>query len=110
MILSLTINQTLKCLSSLPILMQESFWWRRCSDRYIISLSPHLHTPVDVKHHAYLLVSSGRKSRPLSSSLPDSVTIGSASVHMSDSVKNLGVTLDCHLACIDLKSGTLSQF
>ena len=25
--LSLTINQTLKLLSSLPILMQESFWW-----------------------------------------------------------------------------------
>ena len=26
-ILSLTINKTLKWLSSLPILMQESFWW-----------------------------------------------------------------------------------
>ena len=25
--LSLTTNETLKCLSSLPILMQESFWW-----------------------------------------------------------------------------------
>ena len=25
--LSLTINETLKWLSSLPILMQESFWW-----------------------------------------------------------------------------------
>ena len=25
--LSLTINETLKRLSSLPILMQESFWW-----------------------------------------------------------------------------------
>ena len=24
--------------SSLPILMQESFWWWQCSDRYIISL------------------------------------------------------------------------
>ena len=47
--------------------MQESFWWWQCSDRYIISLSPHLHTPfppfspslisrtvsVDVKHHVY---------------------------------------------------------
>ena len=43
--LSLTINETLKWLSSLPILMQKSFWWRQCSDRYIISLSPHLHTP-----------------------------------------------------------------
>ena len=25
--------------------MQESFWWWQCSDRYIISLFPHLHTP-----------------------------------------------------------------
>ena len=24
--------------------MQKSFWWWQCSDRYIISLSPHLHT------------------------------------------------------------------
>ena len=49
--------------------MQESFWWWRCSDRYIISLCPHLQTPfppfspsqislvvsVEVKHHVYLL-------------------------------------------------------
>ena len=49
--------------------MQESFWWWQCSDWYIISLFPHLHTPfphfspslislmvsVDVKHHVYLL-------------------------------------------------------
>ena len=49
--------------------MQESFWWWQCSDRYIVSLSPHLHAPfppfspslislmvsVDVKHHVYLL-------------------------------------------------------
>ena len=27
-------------------LMQESFWWWQCSDRYIISLFPHLHTPL----------------------------------------------------------------
>ena len=26
-VLSLTINETLKWLSSLPTLMQESFWW-----------------------------------------------------------------------------------
>ena len=52
--------------------MQKSFWWWQCSDRYIISLFPHLHTPfpllpvpnkpltvsVDVKHHAYLLTDS----------------------------------------------------
>ena len=59
-------TETLKWLSSLPILMQKSFWWWQCSDRYIISLSSHLHTPfspplisrtvsVDVKHHVYLL-------------------------------------------------------
>ena len=67
--LSLTINETLKCLLSLPTLMHESFWWWQCSDRYIISLFPHLHTPfppfssslislvvsVDVKHQVYLL-------------------------------------------------------
>ena len=53
--------------------MQESFWWWQCSNRYIISLFTHLHTPsppppphlpmslislvvcVDVKHHLYLL-------------------------------------------------------
>ena len=38
-------TETLNWLSSLPILMQKSFWWWQCSDRYIISLSPHLHTP-----------------------------------------------------------------
>ena len=37
-------TETLIWLSSLPILMQKSFWWWQCSDRYIywISLSPHL--------------------------------------------------------------------
>ena len=68
-LLSLTINGTLKSLSPLPILMQESFWWWQCSDRYIISLSPHLYTPfppsspslislvvsVDIKHLFYSL-------------------------------------------------------
>ena len=68
MTLSIT-TETLKWLSSLPILMQESFWWWQCSDRYIISLFPHLHAPfppfspslispmvsVDVKHHVFLL-------------------------------------------------------
>ena len=44
-----------------------------------------------------MILSSGRKSRSLSSSFPDSMTIGSASVPMSDSVKILGVTLHCHL-------------
>ena len=69
-------TETLKCLSSLPILMQESFWWWQCSDRYIISLFPHLHNPlppfspslinlmvsVDIKHHVYLLIWGKRGS------------------------------------------------
>ena len=40
-----TITETLKWLSSLPVLMQESFWWWLCIGRYIISLFPNLHTP-----------------------------------------------------------------
>ena len=61
--------ETLKWLSSPPTLMQVSFWWWQCSDRYIISLSPpppyrlppfspsliSLMVSVDVKHHVYLL-------------------------------------------------------
>ena len=35
--LSLTIMKHLKWLSSLPILMQESFWWGQCSRVYVIS-------------------------------------------------------------------------
>ena len=56
--LSLTINETLKWLSSLPILLQ---WWQY-SDRYIISPFPpfspsliSLMVSVDVRHHVYLL-------------------------------------------------------
>ena len=44
-----------------------------------------------------MIVSSGRKSRSLSFSFPDFITVGCASVPLSDSVKNLGVTPDCHL-------------
>ena len=70
--------ETLKWLSSLPTLMQESFWWWQCSDRYNSLLLPHFHKPslthfslslisrtvsVDVKHHAYLLTHS--RQRPL---------------------------------------------
>ena len=63
--------EILKWLSSLPILMQESFRWWQCSDRYNIlpsfpiSLPPSsppfspslisLTVSVDVKHHVYLL-------------------------------------------------------
>ena len=67
-------SETLKCLPSLPILMHKSFWWWQCSDRYILSIFPHLHTPfpppspslislkvsVDVKHHVYLLTLTTR--------------------------------------------------
>ena len=75
--LSLTTNETLKRLSSLPILMQESFWCWQCSDRYMISLFPHLHTPhpppspslislvvsMDAKHNVYLLWSQYLRHR-----------------------------------------------
>ena len=44
-----------------------------------------------------MMVSSGRKSRSLSFSFPDFITVGCASVPLSDSVKNLGITFDCHL-------------
>ena len=55
MTLSLTINETLGWLSSLPTLMQESFWRCLCSDRYIqfpLTLPPYPLLPV--KHHVYL--------------------------------------------------------
>ena len=62
-------TETLKWLSSLPTLMQESFWWWQCSNRYIslplpppppipLPFSPSLISLtvfVDVKHHVYLL-------------------------------------------------------
>ena len=44
-----------------------------------------------------MIVSSGQKSRSLSFSFPDFITVSCASVPLSDSVKNLGVTLGCHL-------------
>ena len=69
--LSITIKETLKWLSSLPILMQESFRWWQCSDRYIFPLLPSSYPPpfhspfylslislmvfVDIKHHVYSL-------------------------------------------------------
>ena len=68
--LFLRINETVKWLSSLPTLMQESFWWWQCSNRYIIFPLPapsplpfpvpypsliRLMVSVDVKHHVYLL-------------------------------------------------------
>ena len=46
--------ETLKWLSSLPILMQKSFrWGQPRSDRYIISLFPHPHTPFPNKPHGF---------------------------------------------------------
>ena len=70
-------TETLKRLSSLPILMQESFWWWQCSDRYIISFFPAPSVPpppfspslisfvvsVDVKHHVYLLTEYYRQRK-----------------------------------------------
>ena len=44
-----------------------------------------------------MIVSSGQKSRSLSFSFPDFITVGSASVPLSDYVKNLGVTFESHL-------------
>ena len=41
-----------------------------------------------------MIVSSGRKSRSLSISFSDSIFVISSSVPLSDTVKNLGVTLD----------------
>ena len=38
--LPFTLNETLKWHSSLPILMQDSFWWWQCSVRYIFSPPP----------------------------------------------------------------------
>ena len=32
--LSLTVNETLSWLSTLPVFMQKSFWWSQCSIRY----------------------------------------------------------------------------
>ena len=62
MTLTLTIDETLKWLSSLPIVTHESFWWWQCSDRYIIfpfsSFSPSLISlmvSVDVKLDVDLL-------------------------------------------------------
>ena len=55
----------IKWLSSLSILIQVSFWWWQCSDRYILSPPPPYPLPpfspslislmvsVDVKHHVY---------------------------------------------------------
>ena len=44
-----------------------------------------------------MIVSSGQQSSSLSLSFPDSITVSCVSVSLSDSIKNLGVTLDCHL-------------
>ena len=45
-----------------------------------------------------MIISSSRMSIALS--IPDSFDIGNAPVPFSDTVKNLGVTLDCHLSLI----------
>ena len=44
-----------------------------------------------------MTVTSNRKSRSLFFPFPYPISVGSASVPFSESVKDLGVTLDCHL-------------
>ena len=44
-----------------------------------------------------MIVSNGVKSMSLSSSFKDSMSMGNASVSMSNSAENLGDTPDCHL-------------
>ena len=83
-------TETLKWLSLLPILMQESFWWWQRNDRYIISLFPHLHNPfspslislmvsVDVKHCllTYIQTWNGNKNQAVSDS-KTSITVKSS--------------------------------
>ena len=71
--LPLTINETLKWLSLLTVLMQESFWWWQCNDRYLNIYNFPLPPPrypyppfslslinfmvsVGVKHHVYFTI------------------------------------------------------
>ena len=59
--LSLTINETLKWFSSLPISMQVILMVTVYSDRYKISLFPHLHWPVPNKTLSFLWTLSTAK-------------------------------------------------
>ena len=120
-------TETLKWLSSLPILMQESFWWWQCSDRYITSLSTHLHTPfilfslsltslmlsMDVKQHAYFYAHStvqelceSRGGRPVLSvlkSLLVSVDVKqywTLLIHWSQLVPNISTDICGHEALL----------
>ena len=53
-----------------------------------------------------MIISSSRMSTALS--IPDSFDIGNAPVPFSDTVKNLGVTLDCHLSLFSTLSVPLT--
>ena len=105
--LSLTLNETLKWLSSLPTLMQESFWWWQCSDRCIICLYPHppisiprpppfspslisLMVFVDVKHNVYRLsVKSSLTTSPTKSHCRQQIPMANPDrTHMQRHVKN----------------------
>ena len=55
---SFTINEILKWLSLLPILMQESFWWRQCTLPPFSLFPISLKVSVDVKHHVYFILPS----------------------------------------------------
>ena len=64
--LSLTINETLKWLSSLHILIKESlWWWWECSDRYVIFLFPHLHPPFSPSLISLMMSQRVMKSSPV---------------------------------------------
>ena len=60
---------------------------------FINTIPPLFAANFDIK---VMIISSSRMSTALS--IPDSFDTGNASVPFSDTVKNLGVTLDCHLS------------
>ena len=66
---------------------------QKCTEDIKSWMTLNKHTLNDDKTEA-MIISSGRKSKALSFSFPDFLTVDCASVPLSDSVKNLGVTLD----------------
>ena len=69
---------------------------QKCTEDIKSWMTLNKHTLNDDKTEA-MIISLGQKSRSLSFSFADFITVGCASVPLSDSVKNLGVTFDCHL-------------
>ena len=123
MTLSLTINKTLNRLSSLPILIQESFWWWQCSDRYTVYLSSHLHTPspfspslislmisVEVKYHVYQRASN-RKATDLLRSLQSRYHVTFLSCLTGEDFLNYNRGMDREFSCFldDMKVSEPSE-